>query len=61
MKIVHGITGNKYILGTLKEVQEVCFEIGKSEHSVQYVETHDCYVARVKSKKHKLRLKQLYG
>lgn len=59
MNVKHGITGNKYILGTREEVENICDKIGKARSSIRYTEKYDCYVARIKSKKHKGELYKL--
>lgn len=57
MKVKYGITGNKYVLGTKEECIEVCNHIGKSTNSIRFSEKYNCFVFRIKSKYHKLRLK----
>ena len=52
-RIVHGITGNKYVLGSKEELENVCDVIGKAKSSIRYTEKYKCHVIRIKSKKHK--------
>lgn len=56
MQIQHGITGNRYVLGTEAEVKYVCRNIDKSESSACYVERYGCWCARIKAKRHKRKL-----
>jgi len=56
MKIQYGITGNYYITSDkYGDVAEICKKIGKSVSSIRKKE--DIYVARVKAKHHKDKLK----
>jgi len=58
MLIQHGITGNKHVLGTEEECIEACNYIGKAVSSIRFVKKYDAYCIRVKSKKHKSKLKE---
>ena len=60
MGIHHGITGNYYIVSRDRmKIAEVCKQIGKAESSIYYSRRYEAWVARVKNKKQKLKLKEL--
>ena len=59
MDIRHGITGNKYVLGTQEELQNICDRIGKSVTAIHVSDRYNCFVMRLKSKHHKQQLKAI--
>ena len=55
-----GVTGNYYIVfRDRKKVVELCIAIGKSERSIYYNKRHQRWVARIKNKNQKLKLKEI--
>ena len=57
--IHHGITGNVYVYcKDQSEVEKIAEAIGRSKKGVYYNHIYRCFALRVKSKKHKQRLKE---
>ena len=56
--IRHGITGNYYIVYRDRmNTAKLCIRIGKSERSIYFSARHKMWVARIKNKKQKQKLK----
>lgn len=60
-KLKVGIGGNYYVISTNKEnLEAICVMIKKSRDSVTFHKKYNCWVIRVKDKKQKKRLKDLF-
>ena len=62
MKIKHGITGNYYCYSNNKnDIIRICDLIGKSINSIYWNKKHEVYCIRIKNKKQKEILKNVYA
>jgi hypothetical protein len=60
VNVRYGITGNYYVTSDIKaELVEVCKQIFKSSNSIYWNKKHKVWAIRIKSKKHKSRVKKL--
>lgn len=55
-----GITGNFYVIGKRVDIVEVCKQISKSERSVYYSSKFKRWAIRVKNKRQKVLLKEIF-
>ena len=55
----YGITGNYYCIADNPEkLKGICYLINKSTRSIYYNHKYKCYAIRIKSKKHKSKVKE---
>ncbi len=60
-KLKVGVGGNHYVISTDKHnLEAICIMIKKSRRAVVFHKKHQCWVIRVKSKKQKKLLKELF-
>ena len=59
MNIRENISGNKYVLGTQEELQNICERIGKSSSAIHLSDRYNCFVMRLKSRYHQQKLEAL--
>lgn len=60
-KLKTGIGGNYYVISTEKDnLDAICVMIKKSKTAVKFHKKYNCWVVRVKDKKTKKLLKQLF-
>lgn len=53
-KLYHGITGNFYVVSTVKSsIEQICLKISKSITSIYFSSKHNCWAIRVKNQKTK--------
>lgn len=56
-----GVGGNYYVISTDKNnLDAICVMIKKSRNAVYFSEKYQCWIIRVKSKKQKILLKELF-
>lgn len=56
-----GITGNYYVIGKRADIVEVCEQIDKSERSIYYSRKFKRWAIRVKNKRQKALLKEIFN